>query len=155
MPIDLEDIFRAHEREVFAYFLRLLGNRLDAEELAQETFARACSASLRFRGDSSVRTWLFGIARRVFLETIRARGVERPAALEDRPAEAVAAGPDERLDLERALGTLGHADREAVVMVDMLGFEPIEVAGMVGVSPETFRVRLHRARGRLREAYGR
>jgi DNA-directed RNA polymerase specialized sigma24 family protein len=39
------------------------------------------------------------------------------------------------------------------VMVDVLGFEPIEVARMLGVTPETFRVRLHRARGRLREAY--
>ena len=46
-------------------------------------------------------------------------------------------------------------ETEAVVMVDMLGFEPIEVAGIVRVSPETFRVRLHRARARLREAYGR
>ena len=155
MPIDLEDIFRAHEREVFAYFLRLMGNRQDAEELAQETFVRACGASLRFRGDSSVRTWLFGIARRVFLETIRARGVERPAELKDRPAEPTATGPDERIDLQRALASLGDADREVLVMVDVLGFEPIEVAGMVGVSPETFRVRLHRARTRMREAYDR
>jgi len=157
MAIDLEDIFRAHEREIFAYFLRLLGNRQDAEELAQETFVRACSASLRFRGDSSVRTWLFGIARRVFLETIRARGVERPRDLEDRPdeAEGDADGSDERIDLERALASLGDADREALVMVDVLDFEPIEVAGMLGISPETFRVRLHRARTRLREAYGR
>jgi RNA polymerase sigma-70 factor (ECF subfamily) len=155
MPIDLEDIFRAHEREVFAYFLRLMGNRQDAEELAQETFVRACSASLRFRGDSSVRTWLFGIARRVFLETIRARGVERPAELEDRPAQPVGPGTDERIDLQRALASLGDSDREALVMVDVLGFEPIEVAGMVGVSPETFRVRLHRARTRMREAYDR
>jgi RNA polymerase sigma-70 factor (ECF subfamily) len=155
MPIDLEDIFRAHEREVFAYFLRLLGNRQDAEELAQETFVRACSASLRFRGDSSVRTWLFGIARRVFLETIRARGVERPSEIEDRPSEAIGTDPDERLDLERALASLGDADREALVMVDVLDFEPIEVAGLLGISPETFRVRLHRARARLREAYGR
>jgi DNA-directed RNA polymerase specialized sigma24 family protein len=37
----------------------------------------------------------------------------------------------------------------------MLGFEPIEVAKMQGITPETFRVRLHRARGRFREAYGR
>jgi len=155
MPIDLEAIFRAHEREVFAYFLRLLGNRQDAEELAQETFVRACGASLRFRGDSSVRTWLFGIARRVFLETIRARGVERAGELEDLPGEVVAPGSDERIDLERALASLGDADREALVMVDVLDFEPIEVAGMLGISPETFRVRLHRARGRLREAYGR
>lgn len=155
MPIDLEDIFRAHEREVFAYFLRLLGNRQDAEELAQETFVRACSASLRFRGDSSVRTWLFGIARRVFLETIRARGVERPSEVLDEPSDATDGDPDERLDLERALASLGDADREALVMVDVLDFEPIEVAGLLGISPETFRVRLHRARARLREAYGR
>jgi RNA polymerase sigma-70 factor (ECF subfamily) len=62
--------------------------------------------------------------------------------------------PEERLDLVRALATLGVADRESLVMVDVLGFEPIEVAGMLEITPEAFRVRLHRARNRLREAYG-
>jgi RNA polymerase sigma-70 factor (ECF subfamily) len=155
MPIDLEDIFRSHEREVFAYFLRLLGDRHDAEELAQETFVRACSASLRFRGDSSVRTWLFGIARRVFLETIRARGVERPAELEDRPADRPPEVIEDRLDLARALASLALIDREALVMVDMLSFTPQEAAALLGIGPEAFRVRLHRARRRLREAYAR
>jgi DNA-directed RNA polymerase specialized sigma24 family protein len=40
-------------------------------------------------------------------------------------------------------------------MVDVLGFEPIEVAALLKVSPEAFRVRLHRARARFREVYGR
>jgi RNA polymerase sigma-70 factor (ECF subfamily) len=151
--VELEDVFRAHQQAVFAYFLRLVGNRQDAEELTQETFVRACGAALRFRGDSSVRTWLFGIARRVLLEASRAGLFERRPELADR-ASPPDGDSDERMDLERALASLGVADREALVMVDMLGFEPIEVAAMVDVTPETFRVRLHRARGRLREAYG-
>jgi RNA polymerase sigma-70 factor (ECF subfamily) len=151
--VELEDVFRAHQRAVFAYFLRVVGSRQDAEELAQETFVRACSAAVRFRGDSSVTTWLFGIARRVLLEAIRAGLFERSSELVE-PEDPGTDRPEERIDLERALASLRVADREALVMVDVLGFEPIEVAAMIGIAPETFRVRLHRARSRLREAYG-
>jgi RNA polymerase sigma-70 factor (ECF subfamily) len=149
--VELEDVFRANQKAVFAYFLRVVGNRQDAEELTQETFVRACGAALRFRGDSSVRTWVFGIARRVLLEAARAGLFERVPELPERAAPTD--DPDERMDLERALGSLGVADREALVMVDVLGFEPIEVAGLTGITPEAMRVRLHRARARLREVY--
>jgi RNA polymerase sigma-70 factor, ECF subfamily len=152
--MDLEEIFRAHQRSVFAYFLRMVGNGHDAEELTQETFTRACSASLRFRGDSHPRTWLFGIARRVLLEASRAGLFERPPHLRDEAAAADGTAIEERLDLERAFSSLGLSDREALLMVDVLGFEPIEVAGLLGITADTFRVRLHRARGRLRKAYG-
>jgi RNA polymerase sigma-70 factor (ECF subfamily) len=151
--VELEDVFRAHQRAVFAYFLRVVGNRQDAEELTQETFVRACSAALRFRGESSVKTWLFGIARRVLLEASRAGLFERPPEL--REVAASDEDIEERLDLEHALGSLGVVDREALVMVDVLGFEPIEAAMVLGVTPEAMRVRLHRARGRLREVYER
>ena len=151
--MELEDVFRAHQQAVFAYFLRLLGNRQDAEELTQETFVRACSAALRFRGDSSVRTWLFGIARRVLLEASRAGFFERRPEYDPDLAAGLTDNTDERIDLERALGALGIGDREALVMVDVLGFEPIETARLFGVTPEAFRVRLHRARRRFREVY--
>ena len=153
--MDLEVLFRSHQRELFAYFLRIVRDAHSAEELAQETMVRACGAALRFRGSSSVRTWLFGIAHRVLLEASRAGLFEKFDSVdEDRPAEARGLSPGERVDLERALATMRPGDRETLVMVDMLGFEPIEVAAMQGISPDTFRVRLHRARGRLREAYG-
>ena len=153
--MELEDVFRNHQQAVFAYFYRVVGNRHDAEELTQETFVRACGAAIRFRGDSKVSTWLFGIARRVLLEASRAGLFERPVELgPDVAASPGSAGPEERLDLERALASLGAGDREALVMVDMLGFEPMEVAGILDITAETFRVRLHRARARLREAYG-
>jgi RNA polymerase sigma-70 factor (ECF subfamily) len=77
--VELEDVFRAYQRAVFAYFLRVVGNRQDAEELTQETFVRACGAAVRFRGDAKVSTWLFGIPRRVLLEAVRAGLFERPS----------------------------------------------------------------------------
>ena len=149
--MELEDVFRAHQEAVFAYFLRVVGNRQDAEELTQETFVRACGAALRFRGDSSVKTWVLGIAHRVLLEAARAGLFERRPELVDTPAPEQ--DPDARIDLERALATLSVSDREVLVMVDVLGFEPIETSRMFGISAEATRVRLHRARGRLREAY--
>ena len=65
--MELEDVFRSQQRGIYAYFSRTLGDRHAAEELTPETFYRACVAALGFRGDSSVRTWLFGIARKVLL----------------------------------------------------------------------------------------
>ncbi len=150
--MELEDVFRAHQQAVFAYFLRVIGDRQDAEELTQETFVRACSAAIRFRGDSSIKTWLFGIARRVLLEALRAGLFDRTEQLPDVAAAGDRA--DVRIDLERALASLGVSDREVLVIVHVLGFEPREAAAVVGVSAETFRVRLHRARRRFREAYG-
>jgi RNA polymerase sigma-70 factor, ECF subfamily len=152
--VELEDVFRAHQQAVFAYFLRVVGDQHDAEELTQETFVRACGAAVRFRGDAKVSTWLFGIARRVLLEAVRAGLFERTTPVDERMPSA-GADPDERIDLERALASLGVGDREVLVMVDVLGFQPHEAAVLAGVTPETYRVRLHRARTRLREAYGR
>lgn len=151
--MELEDVFRTHQRGVYAYFLRMVGDERAAEELTQEAFYRACAGALRFRGDSSVRTWLFGIARRVLLEHLRHRGRVQPAP-DPLPEPAPEPdGRDDRLDLERAFGRLSIEDREVLMLVDVLGFEPREAAATLGIDPGAARVRLHRARGRLREAY--
>ena len=150
--MELEDVFRSQQRGIYAYFLRTLGDRHAAEELTQETFYRACFAALRFRGESSVRTWLFGIARRVLLEHLRRRQREQPTAdpvdTPDRPRS-----DDERIDLERAFARLSIEDRELLMLVDVLGMEPREVADTMGLEGSAARVRLHRARRRLRDAY--
>lgn len=152
--MDLSDVFRTHERDIYTYFLRLTGDRHEAEELAQESFVRACSAALRFRGASSVRTWLFGIARRVWLEYLR-----RPRTTTLPPEVGNQAGEErdqiEWLHLLAAIGSLEHRDRECIVLVDVLGFTPAEAANLVDVTSAALRVRLHRARGRLRERHER
>ena len=151
MAMELEDVFREHQRGVFVFFLRVVGNRADAEELTQETFLRACRAALRFRGNSSVRTWLFAIARNVLMESSRRGLFDRPQSLEAVDVPAGSIDHDLRLDLEREFATLSFSDRETLMLVDFLGFTPLEAGRLTGTEADAFRMRLHRARLRLRE----
>ncbi len=148
--MDLEDVFRSHQKEIYVYLYRVLGDPHVAEDLAQETFARACSSALRFGGRSSIRTWLFAIARNVVADHFR----RRPNESAGTPVPEVSVGGDEaRVDAEHVLASLPLLSREAIVLCDVLGLSPGEAATAIGVSSNAFRVRLHRARGQFRRAY--
>jgi RNA polymerase sigma-70 factor (ECF subfamily) len=148
--VELEDVFRTYQRPVFTYFYRVVGRRDAAEELTQETFARACSAAVRYRGDGPISHWLFAIARRVLLEASRKGLFDRPLELDPDAPAASEVDHEARLDLEAAFAMLRPLDREALMLVDYLGYEPVEAARLVGVERSAFRMRLLRARARLR-----
>lgn len=149
--IDIEDIFRAHQREIFVFLARTVGDRGLAEDLAQETFLRAYRGALAFRGDSSVRTWLFTIARNVVSSHYRRR---QPQMLDAGAPDATAPARDDALRMDESLlQRLPLPAREALVLCDVLGFGVNEAADLVGLNRSTFRVRLHRARARFQENY--
>jgi RNA polymerase sigma-70 factor (ECF subfamily) len=148
--VRLEDVFREHQRAVYAYFLRVVGDQHKAEELTQETFYRACTAALRYRGDAPVLNWLFGIARRVLMEASRKGLFEYTADITEHDPPAPEPDHAERLDLAVAFSRLPLTDREALMLVDYLGFSPAEAARLVAIEPSAFRMRLFRARQRLR-----
>lgn len=148
--MELEDVFRTYQRPIFTYFYRVCGNRHEAEELTQETFARACSAAVRYRGDGPIEHWLFAIARRVLLEASR-QGLFEPKSDPDPEAAAPEVDHAQRMDVQAAFSRLEPLDRETLMLVDYLGFAPTEAAQLAQTEPGAFRMRLHRARGRLRE----
>lgn len=149
--VDLEEIFRASEGHVFVYFLRVVGDRDLAADLAQDTLVRALENIGRFRGESSFRTWLMAIARARLADHFRRK---RPEALEEPPEQTVHDRHDLRLGVEETLRELPTTYREALVLCDVLGFEPTEAAAVTGLTDNAFRVRLHRARKRFRELHG-
>jgi RNA polymerase sigma-70 factor, ECF subfamily len=150
-----EALFRRHHRAVVAYTRR----RAPAEavdDVVGETFLVAWR---RLDGvPDQELPWLLGVARNV-LATQR-RGASRRLALTRRlgtfarsaspgsEASAVTDGVDDRL--LAALETLSAKDREALTLIAWDGLEPHEAAVVLGESPGSFRVRLHRARKRLR-----
>jgi RNA polymerase sigma-70 factor, ECF subfamily len=132
-----------------------------ASDLAAETFARAWIGRRRFRDEAggSAGPWLFGIARNVLLDSVRARRAETAARARLGLPEALA--PDlgferveERLStppgLLAALATLSEAEREALCLrvIAELGYE--EIAQRLGVRPAAVRLRVSRALRRLR-----
>lgn len=157
-----EQIYRGNVGVVTAYFARRCPDPQTVADLTSETILRAAAGFAGFdpwRG--SVRGWLFGIARNVYagyceqLSNGRA-ATARLAGLGELPADEIAELTD-RIDaqvagrelLERC-GRLPALERAAVELVDVDGLTPKEAASVLGVARGVLRMRLSRARARLR-----
>ena len=66
-----EELYRIYSADLYRYLLFLTHSADHAEDLMMETFLRAITGANRFRGESSVKTWLFGIARNLWLQELR------------------------------------------------------------------------------------
>jgi RNA polymerase sigma factor (sigma-70 family) len=160
------DVFEAAYRDsgtaVLGYALRRSSSREDAFDVVAETFAVAWRRRTDLPADpEEIRPWLFGIARMCLANA--ARSTHRASRLGQRLAQVLsdAAVPDpstlhetraESRLVQEALGQLSPEDRELVTLIAWEGLTPTQAATALGVSPGTARVRLHRARTRLRAA---
>jgi len=160
-----ERLSGAYADRVFMLLLRLLGDRSEAEDVAQEVMLRAWQGITRFHGQSSYFTWLYRIAvneanrareRRSRRPARVAIGVDElqlpaPAALDpSRQAE----NSELRRALGRALAELPPPLRTALVLRDVEGLSTQEAAEIAGISQAAFKSRLHQARLRVRVAIG-
>jgi RNA polymerase sigma-70 factor, ECF subfamily len=127
-----------------------LGSRQTADDLTQETYARAFASLHRFAGRSSARTWLLSIARRVCADAVRL--AVRSRALRIEPE----VGPDhaETVALHQLLSALDPERREAFVLTQLVGLSYAEAADVCGCPVGTIRSRVSRARADLVSAFG-
>ncbi len=128
-----------------------LGSAASADDLTQETYARAFASLHRFAGRSAVRTWLLGIARRVCADAVRAAVRERSTRADDPhpgsdPAESVA--------LHALLDGLDSERREAFVLTQLVGLSYAEAADVCACPVGTIRSRVARARADLVSGIG-
>ncbi len=160
--LSLEDLYRRYRGPVQQYLYRLTGSPDQAEELAQETFIRACAGILTFRGDCSVATWLFRIARNTYLNSRRRPTATRLdtdelLAIPDRagygdPAGRYAASEQRNL-IAIALGELPEKQRTILLLRDAEGLAYSEIADVLGISLAAVKVNLFRARNAFRLTY--
>ncbi|HEU5059223.1 MAG TPA: sigma-70 family RNA polymerase sigma factor [Kofleriaceae bacterium] len=155
-----DSIYAAFRAPIFGFLARLSGRRDLAEELLQETFVRLAARATSLREDTRLAAWLYTVARNLHVSHARMTALDAAridrASLEDpaRPAtpfEEAAAGQTQ-VALERALAALPAAYREVLLLVAVERMEPAEAAQVVGVSPDTLRQRLSRARTMMKEA---
>ena len=158
----------AHRGQLHVAASRMTRNQADAEDLVQETYARAYASFHQFQEGTNVRAWLNRILRNTFINNYRKRQRQpaiSTAGIDDwqlaRAQSHGAAGwasaeelalqhiPDARLTM--ALRRLPEDFRVAVYLADVAGFGYREIAEIMGCPVGTVMSRLHRARGRLRE----
>jgi RNA polymerase sigma-70 factor, ECF subfamily len=173
-------LFERHRRELQAHCYRMVGSFEDAEDLLQETFARAWRARARFRrtGRWSFRAWLYRIATNACLDHLARRAPRllpadvAPAAdpeadvppvasdvpwldpYPDRlvdPHEAAVARETLEIAFVAAIQHLPPRQRAALILRDAAGFSARETAGLLGTSVPAVNSALQRARERLRD----
>jgi RNA polymerase sigma-70 factor (ECF subfamily) len=151
--VEFEQLFRATYPRVLSY-ARGMASPADADDAVAETFAIAWRRRAEIPPGAELG-WLIGVARRVLAN--RRRGERRLGALRALLAvQRASVGPDpaERVGdvgLRAALETLAPLDREALVLVAWFELSAAEAAVALGISAAAFRMRLARARRRLRE----
>jgi RNA polymerase sigma-70 factor (ECF subfamily) len=160
-----ERLSGAYADRLFMLLVRLLGDRGEAEDVAQEVMLRAWRGIARFRGQSSYFTWLYRIAvneanralerraRQPAAVPIAARELDLPASPAQDPSRQA-----ENSELRRALGEalagLPPPLRTAIVLRDVEGLSTADAAEIAGVGQAAFKSRLHQARLRARAAIG-
>ncbi len=156
-----EEAFRVlvekYQNRIFSLAWRMVGDREEAEEVAQDAFLRAWRALPRFRADARFSTWLYRIAYRRSCDALallrvrrrRERGLERMDAMADPAQDAgrLAEGPVERL-----VAALPEAQRAVVTLFYFQDHSLGEVARVLGMPEGTVKTHLHRARAALRRA---
>lgn len=152
----LERFVRATQRDVWRFVAHLADVGV-ADDLAQETYARALASLRGFAGRSSARTWLLVIARRVVVDQVRmaqSRPRLSPGADWSREADrkAVDAGFEDAVAVNLLLAALDPDRREALVLTQVLGLSYAEAADIVGCPIGTIRSRVARAREDLLRA---
>jgi RNA polymerase sigma-70 factor (ECF subfamily) len=160
-----------HQRMVYSLALHLLGDAQEAMDLSQEVFLRVFRTLSQFRGQSSLRTWIYRIvvnqasnrqrwwrrrhrSQQVALDDHMAHHGEiaewRQGAMPDRVLQQV----ETKDRVQHALAELPFDQRAAIILREIDGLSYEEIAEALGVAVGTVKSRLARARGSLRVALG-
>jgi len=158
-------IFERYSRPVIGFLYDLVGNRELAEELTQETFVRAYRNLTTRREETKLSTWLFGIARNVAREALRARVRDNHQVdLEDRAVLGLS--DPEPVPVELLLGkelneviqrSLAQLDEDKRLVFTLKVFQQCsyeEIADITGFSISKLKTDLHRARSEMRRRIG-
>lgn len=151
---------RAHQAPLFAYMLRLSGRPEVAEDVVQEAFVRALTNLDRFDFRFRFSTWLFTIAKRLYVnarqklapafDTDTVAGVQGRPSLPEGPAEDDESRSNARTAIDHALAVLSDDQREIIVLFHQLDWPIALIAQYLDMPEGTVKSHLHRGRQKMR-----
>jgi RNA polymerase sigma-70 factor (ECF subfamily) len=148
------EIVERHKRYVFTIAFRVLQNRPEAEEAAQDAFIKAYHHLAGFNRQSKFSTWVYRIVFNTAISYKRKnkpsfQTIEKTVIAYGQEADGVLEKTDKRHYLNQAMARLNEADRTALSLFYLEEFSLEEIAEITGMQANTIKVRIHRARQRL------
>ena len=152
-----DDLFASYAEPLLTYFVRRVDDRADAADLLADTFLVTWRRINVVPADAEAKLWLYGVARKTLAN--QRRRDRRAHILAGRLRNELATHALEvpcldpgAISMTAALSRLRPSDRDLLILVGWDGLTPAEIASLLGIDAGTARVRIHRARGRLKEA---
>jgi len=162
-----EDVLRAYGASLYPAALRMTGNPPDADDLVQETFAKALAASAQFRPGTNLNAWLRRIMLNTFISGYRKRRAEPQVFTADTTgmqllsAQSYDGSAEDQVvrrlldaNLTAALRALPDRQRMVVYLADLQGLGYRQICTLTGIPLGSVKSSLHRARSRLRAELG-
>jgi RNA polymerase sigma-70 factor (ECF subfamily) len=171
-PRAFELLLARHERKVWNFLRRSVGDATLAEDLLQEVFLRVIRAQAEWKGEAKFTTWVYAIARNLCIDHARravhrdARSLDAPTRKDDeasetlhdriaddgRDAEGLSSDAQVRARVEAAVASLPPDQREVFLLRETMDMPFAEIAAVVGAPEPTVKSRMRYALERLREA---
>ena len=156
------ELVNRYQNFVFTISLRYTPIREDAEEIAQDVFVKAYRALPDFRGDSKFSTWLYSIVNSTSITFLRKKKLVTRSlddervfeAADSRPAGNFVAPAEHKSKLamvNKAIQLLSHDDANLITLFYKAEQSLEEIGTILAIDPNTVKVKLHRARQRLKE----
>jgi RNA polymerase sigma-70 factor, ECF subfamily len=160
--LEFQTIYDQFHARIHRFLERMVGTA-DADDCTQDVFSKVSVGLARFRGEASLSTWIYRIATNSAYDRLRNHSTHNATVSIDdaRPVEDHAPGVEQRLVrremndcIGRYIDRLRPSYRSVVILSEHEGLTNAEIAATLGVSIDTVKIRLHRARARLREELG-
>jgi RNA polymerase sigma-70 factor (ECF subfamily) len=156
-------LFDLHKKRVYSLCLRMTGNVVEAEDLAQDAFIQVFRKLETFRGDATFSTWLYRVVVNTVLMKLRRRrlkevSLDEPVRLESSTVprdvgrdDGELVGTVDRIALSRAIQELPKGCRTIFLLHEVEGYEHHEIAKMLRCSVGNSKSQLHKARLKMRD----
>jgi RNA polymerase sigma-70 factor (ECF subfamily) len=164
--VQFREICDTYRPRILRYLTRLVG-QAEAEDITQDVLIKVGKSLQQFRGDSALNTWIYRIVTNSAIDSLRRRNASRILSSECGEIDEDKEGPSVeetapsveadviRTEMSRCIqefvARLSEDYRIVMVLSEMEGFSNAEIANIIGVSLDTVKIRLHRARQRLRQ----
>jgi len=150
-----EELVRATHRRAYSLAFRLTGDRDEAEDVAQEAYLRMFRGLAGFREEARFETWMHRIVTNCAIDMLKRRGRFGDLLVDDQTdvpvPDSAASRMADRDELSRAIAELPEGQRIVLWLKDVYGLSCREIGDEIGIEEGAVKVRLHRARKRLKE----